>query len=286
MAHWSGTDGRKLPAQQVEPYRLWFEFLKLAIQDPDIEVNRSIYEPWGDVENLTFDRWWSQHWRQLFAVDVGVYEVQPADARAVLRSIEQDQDGILIRIPLYQDLKRSLAQVEALLAAPERDARPSSLLRNMPAGQFHLVVGEGNDGDLIHPSTKFLRNLPNVRLLLNLYRFWVSHADLGKTDRIERTTLSYFAWADGWNRKVKQKNWKRPLIRVPDSVRDYHTYLTFRGNERKQVKLYQRPITLPDQTNARRQVDRYLTKARRLATNVGSGVFPGKYESAAGAGAE
>lgn len=277
MARWSGKDGRKLPAQQVEPYRLWFEFLKLAIQDPDIEVDRSLYAPWGDVENLTFDKWWSSHWRQLFAVDVGVYEVQPSDARAVLRSIEEHEDGILIRIPLYRDLKRSLAQVEALLRAPERKLAPSSLLRDMPTGQFHLIVGEGKDGDLIHPSTKFLRNLSKVRLLLNLYRFWVSHSDLGKTDRIERTTLSYFAWADGWNRRVRERGWKRPLIEVPEPIRQYHAYLTFRGQKRKQVSLYGRPTGIPDQTHARRQVDRYITKARTIAANVGRGEFPGQY---------
>ena len=51
---WSGSGTHKLPALQVEPYRLWFEFLKLAIQDPTMNVDRDHYSAWGDVENSTF----------------------------------------------------------------------------------------------------------------------------------------------------------------------------------------------------------------------------------------
>lgn len=275
MAKWSGEGGQRLPAQKVEPYRLWFEFLKLAIQDQEIKVNRKLYEPWGDVESLTFDKWWSAHWRELFAVDVGVYQIQPSEVRDTLRSIEQQKGGILIRVPLYQDPKRSLAQVEEILAANNASYR----LRDMPRGQFHISVGEKDDGKQINPAQRFLRNQDNVRFLMNFYRFWVSHQDLKKTDRIDRTTLSYFAWADAWNRKIREKKWKRPPIYIPDSVRDYQAYLALRGGHRKQVPSYERPQKMGDQTNARRQVDRYITKARTIAANVGRGHFPGHYET-------
>lgn len=273
MAKWSGVDGLKLPAQQVEPYRLWFEFLKLAIQDRSIKVKPKIYESWGNVENLTFEKWWSDHWRKLFAVDVGVYQVQLSDARAVLHSIEEQGNGILIRIPLYQDPKRSLAQVEDILTANNASYR----LRDMPRGQFHITVGEKDDGTQISPAQRFLRNQVNVRFLMNFYKFWVKHQDLKKTDRIEQTTLSYFAWADGWNRKIREKKWRRPSIYIPQSVIDYDAYLKLRGNNRKRVKLDERPVNMGDQTFARRQVDRYITKALKIAANVGNGQFPGKY---------
>ena len=35
----SGDGEYVLPARKVEPYRLWFEFLKLALKDPDIKVD-------------------------------------------------------------------------------------------------------------------------------------------------------------------------------------------------------------------------------------------------------
>lgn len=104
---WSGDGSHKLPAQQVEPYRLWFEFLKLASRDPDVRINGKLYAAWGDYETLTFDQWWSPNWRRLFAVDVGVYEIKPSDAQ----SLPASSDNLLVRIPLYQDPKRSLAQV-------------------------------------------------------------------------------------------------------------------------------------------------------------------------------
>lgn len=69
---WSGDGEYVLPAIKVEPYRLWFEFLKLALKDPDIKVDKLIYKSWGDVETLTFEKWWSANWRNLLAVETGI----------------------------------------------------------------------------------------------------------------------------------------------------------------------------------------------------------------------
>ena len=69
---WRGDDAHMLPAQKVEPYRLWFEFLKLAHSDPDISINKKFYRSWGTVQGVDFSEWWSGHWRTLFAVDIGV----------------------------------------------------------------------------------------------------------------------------------------------------------------------------------------------------------------------
>jgi len=44
---WSGDGTYYLPSRQVEPYRLWFEFLKQAHRDPDIEVDYEHYAEWG-----------------------------------------------------------------------------------------------------------------------------------------------------------------------------------------------------------------------------------------------
>ena len=51
---WSGDGEFVLPAGFVEPYRLWFEYLKSAYADETIEVDKAHYAPWGDVANLTF----------------------------------------------------------------------------------------------------------------------------------------------------------------------------------------------------------------------------------------
>jgi len=113
---WMGDTTSRLPAAQVEPYRLWFEFLSLALTDESLTVNRAFYEPWGDVEQVLFDAWWAGHWRQLFAVDLGVYMV---DSSVALTAVPKT---LLVRLPLYQDPKVTLKQVEALLRQHEASA--------------------------------------------------------------------------------------------------------------------------------------------------------------------
>lgn len=100
---WKGDDTHRLPAQQVEPYRLWFEFLKLAAKDPDVQLDRHLYRAWGDFENQKFSEWWSEHWRSLFALDIGVrLIVDPAEVLA-----EGDQ-CLIVRLPLYQAKQKTL----------------------------------------------------------------------------------------------------------------------------------------------------------------------------------
>ena len=74
---WRGDDEHRLPAQKVEPYRLWFEFLKLASKDPEIQIDKRFYQRWGSFD-ADFDDWWSAHWRDLFSVDIGVRVCGPA----------------------------------------------------------------------------------------------------------------------------------------------------------------------------------------------------------------
>ena len=260
---WKGDEAHLLPAQQVEPYRLWFEFLQLASKDETLTVDRDIYFSWGQFDQLKFKDWWSSHWRELFAVDLGVREIHNLQG-AEKRSGKE----VVVRIPLYQDPKRSLAQVADIL---ERYGA-SDRLKDMAEGQFRLQVDDGQD-KLIHPSTRFLRNLSKVRLLLHIYRFWLSHAEADDRLRLEKAAISYFRWADGWNRQVREKKWKRPLIEIPFALTTYVQHLEKRGT-RKRISLYE----ADDVSDHRRQIARYIRKARKLASNVAEGRFPGRYE--------
>jgi hypothetical protein len=263
---WRGDEAHMLPAQKVEPYRLWFEFLKLAHGDPDISINKKFYRSWGTVQGEDFSEWWSGHWRTLFAVDIGVRVVDSEHDLA-----HRSDSDLLVRIPLYQDRARTLRQLSELLESHGAGVR----LADMTQGQFHLSVGVSEDGHPIHPSTRFLRNLPKVRLLMHLYRFWLEGQGLDERTRLEQTAIKYFSWADSWNRKVRERNWKRPLIEIPPAISEYVTFLQKRG-ERKRVRLSE--LNETDVANHRRQVARYIRKARHIAANVGNGEFPGVYE--------
>jgi hypothetical protein len=267
---WSGSGTHKLPALQVEPYRLWFEFLKLAMQDPAMNVDRDHYAAWGDVENLTFTKWWSAHWRSLFSIDIGVYQLTDLSHKIVQSDLE-----IVVRIPLSQNVRRSLDQVEALLI----DNKAGDRYKDMRDGQFRLYAGINEAGELIHPSRRLLRNLDKIRLMMHLYRFWVANHGLVNRRRIEKTTLDYYSWADSWNKKVEikkgEKGGNRPKIYIPITIKSYADYLGKRG-DRRRVSLSE--LNEADIPNARRQIDRYIKKACKIADNVSRGEFTGDYE--------
>ena len=83
---WRGDDEHRLPAQKIEPYRLWFEFLKLASKDPEIQIDKRFYQRWGSVADADFDDWWSAHWRDLFSVDIGVRVCEPGEQMTSTRT--------------------------------------------------------------------------------------------------------------------------------------------------------------------------------------------------------
>lgn len=260
---WKGDSAQQLPAHQVEPYRLWFEFLKLALTDETLKVDLKRYKPWGDITQAEFRAWWESHWRDLFAVDIGVEVLEPQQSQQKLSDKE-----LILRVPLYQGSKRTLSQIKEILELHGASDR----LKNMADGQYRLQVGNGKDKS-VHPSTRFLKNLSKVRLLLNIYRFWLSHSEAEDRRRLELTTLSYFQWADAWNRKVNEKKWNRPVIDIPTAIRAYSEYLHKRDQSGRR-----RLSTVDDNSDNRRQIARYIRKARQIALNVAQGRFPGEYE--------
>jgi hypothetical protein len=239
--------------------------LKLASKDPTVKIDKALYKTWGPYEDLEFRDWWSRHWRELFAVSVGVRLLTSA------AEASRTDSELIISIPLHQDKGRSVSQIKQLL--DEHDAGVQ--LKKMPTGQFFLNVGIGADGAIIHPSTRFLKNLPKVRLFMHLYRFWLKHPDLRDDKRLEAMSKDYFTWADAWNRKIRERKWKRAPTEIPSALSDYVRYLEKRGSrQRLSLSKYNES----DTPNNRRQVARYLRKARKIGANVAQGTFPGLYE--------
>lgn len=258
---WKGDSTHKLPAAQVEPYRLWFEFLKLALTDDSITVDRDYYQPWGDVQNFVFNEWWESHWRQLFAVDVGVFVFDLAEP------IEKREGTLIVQILLYQGKNKILKQLEAILD----EFNASDRLKDTKHGEFKLDVGMSG-GRKIDPATRFLKNIKSVRLLLNIYRFWLLNSHLEDRLRVEAVVRAYFKWASEWNANIRQKAWKRTPIYIPAAITSYVEYLDLRdASGKKRLKV------VDDRANERRQIKRYIQKAQKIASNVGEGVFPGSY---------
>jgi hypothetical protein len=244
MKQWSGDGTYYLPARQVEPYRLWFEFLKLAHTDPDVSVNYDHYADWGDFYDQSFTGWWSgPTWRTLFAVDAGVRVL--GDDELVFN----DQTRLTVRLPLTKDPKEVLRDVAELL----EQHGATDLLHAIPQGKFGLTAGYEKG---------FLKYLPQARLMLRLYRIWLSHRDIEGKGRVGQTAVDFVNWAKPRDEMIKIRKYKleRPLI--PYAVSEFASDV-IKGE-------------YPDD-NHRRAFLRYLKKAKTLAENAASGSFPGKW---------
>lgn len=244
MKRWSGDGTYYLPARQVEPYRLWFEFLKLAHTDPDVAIDYEHYSDWGSFYEQDFDDWWSEApWWKLFAVDVGVRILEHNEV------VKNEKNALILRIPLSKNPKEVLLDVAKLLEMHGA----TNLLGEMPQGMYALTNGYEKG---------FLKYLPQVRLMLRLYRIWLSNKDIDRKGRVAQTAVDFVNWAKPRDEMIRTRKYNlgRPLI--PFSVSEFAADV-IKGE-------------YPDD-NHRRAFLRYLKKARSLANNAAAGSFPGRW---------
>ena len=121
----SGDPQYRLPKGKVEPYRLWFEYLKVALRHPEVQVDVDLYRDWNGARDVEFENWWSDHWRKLFATKAET---------AVIETIEEcsaaldDPRFAVVRVSLTGTKKRRMKDVEDALAgrkAPSDQVRVS-----------------------------------------------------------------------------------------------------------------------------------------------------------------
>jgi hypothetical protein len=276
---WSGDGTYVLPARKVEPYRLWFEFLKLAINDPEIKVDKRIYKSWGDVENLTFDKWWSDHWRDLFAVETGIRMMERDE------TLGKSNNAVAVRVPLALDANTAIQELKELLHEHGIGNREATRVK----GKFALTEGSKQG---------FEKRMNTARCMLRLYGYWLKYQKADKRKRVEKAALDYYDWAYNWNQQIVTKGWKRTKPDLQACFSVYCEYLTKRdaGDLTYLGKAHGYGYTLEDPSStalatgqravggigldgedARRHIVRYIKKARNIAENVASGEFPGKY---------
>jgi hypothetical protein len=242
---WSGDGRFYLPARQIEPYRLWFEFLKLAHVDPDVAVDYDFYADWGPFWDMSFNDWWSgERWQTLFAVDAGVRVVSGRD------TIQSDSQAIVVRLPLNKDPSDTLKEVQTLLQQHKAGIR----FDQIDQGRFGLSVGYEKG---------FLKYLDRANFMLRLYGLWLKNADLDKKVRVGRTALEFYDWAKGRDDLIRKRGYRYRRPMFPGAVRTFA----------EGVKAGE-SISVHDE---RRAFTRYLAKAKMLVTNAGAGTFPGRW---------
>src|ERR1019366_4794548 len=115
----TGDNTHQLIFPLREAYRLWFSFLRMALQDSRITVDKKFYSAWGDISGVKFDDWWKNNWR-LFATESGM---QRLSSNADWKTTASDGNKIVVAIPRDQPLaqtKRQLAEILKMEGAHKR----------------------------------------------------------------------------------------------------------------------------------------------------------------------
>ena len=139
--------------------RLWFEFYKLALDDPALQANlakvRIFYEPWGDPRGTDFDEWWKDH-AYLFG-GTQVEEITKAS---------KAPNVLNVSIPLNLPVTKTLPEIKALIEAKQRERLEQ--LELDPKGAKSLTAGFGT----YEINAKELRGRPLHEAHV-VYRIWL-----------------------------------------------------------------------------------------------------------------
>ena len=259
-----------LPTNEKEPYRLWFEWLKLAQRDSEVCFTDNRYDAWGDVQDTPFEDWWDENWRTLFGMTAGVRELLPRQV------VPQGNGFVILFVPLTGTRDKIGYQVAQIVAehpqfeeTGERPAPPP----------FNLSDSKGQKAPTKRLSNGFLKSLTQSRRYLRLYQLWLEHGTNDKDERLELATRAFVLW--------HQEHPDEAIGSVGQLNENYKVYDAFlrerdlgsRGN----MTTFTRDNSLnPNAVTAAKahdEVARDLKRARNIAKNLAKGQFPGDYSS-------
>lgn len=248
----AGDSWYRLPKGQVEPYRLWFEYLKVAFRHPDIKINLQLYSDWDDVEAAEFENWWGKHWRELFATRAETTIIETVDD---FRDALKDPRFVVVRVALSGTKKRRMKDIEDALTGFKM---PDGLSRVSPTQPAFVLT------------SKRSMNMKTLRGMLKYLQLYESNDwDL------EDASLAYFKWADSWNKNVRAKKWKRPLVYVPPFLPRFVEEITERRATKKVGPKKRNNTEIYD--TYRNQARRFVRRAEKILKNVAVGKFPGSF---------
>ena len=196
-----------LPWGRIEPYRLWFEYLKFVYNHPDYKslIDNRIYESWGDVANEKFNDWWERNWRKLFAI--------PASIEILKNATEQEDSigkkgSLVVRIRRRDNIKTQLADLKRLIERlePSESAKPLYKL-----SATHSITDKA------------------LRANLRLGELFT------QTGSIEDAAEQYCDRVEKWNEKVKK--WNSAKKKAVDRRREMFVSLELESFARKVKEL-------------------------------------------------
>lgn len=173
---------------RYEAYRLWFEYLRVALQSSNKNVqdalkrSASFYAPWGDVTKISFHVWWKGK-GQLFE-NKNVVRILAPNERP------RDPQSLVVEIPLTESATRLTKQLAAIIRhALEKQERQPQKRKGLVTAQYQLSAGA-------EPK------LIAVREALSVYRdVYLKNRNLRGSDLLEEVHAYY--------RGRKNKRWAK-----------------------------------------------------------------------------
>jgi hypothetical protein len=226
---------RQNRANSKEAYRLWFEFLKRAIDNPNVKVDLKHYKAWGDVANYKFDRWWKE-------IGSSVIDLNGQSNVSFATDGINEEGSYLVRIP------KTLTSTEA-------------------ANQLRQLLLDSNHKQVVLGSKLKIRNGAEIRPLI--YRAYLHTYDrfleLTATSEGKKVTARqvliavrkfYIA------RAIKYKNSNRRIDKLPSNL---HTAINLENLD---------DVDVLASAQATATISRYIKETNKIIENVAKGVFP------------
>lgn len=221
---------------QKQYIRIWFEFYKMALKDPELSANigksREFYKPWGDVTDKKFDIWWKEN-RSLF----GQSHVAEIDR------VHQHPNTLNVAIPLNLPVSTTMKQLKQLVEQKQL-ARIEELglesygrkTKSISFGQYEVTEGIEIRG----------KTLYEIQLM---YSIWL---EMGKPAINTEFCLKVVEWM-----KSRPRAKWIPYLLQQDPTPDKKGNLRYTDDQLRQVR-------------------RYIKKGEKVCEAVSKGQFPGK----------
>ena len=219
-----------------EAYRLWYEFLKRALTDKKVKVNKAFYKTWGDVENTHFRIFWESMGDKLLA-----------SPHVTLVSKHSVKGNVAVSVPMSLTPTQAANELRELLIKHYED------IKHTPKLERSFALAEGSE-----------MKVSTYRAYLRTYDIWQKLLANGNKEATSKQLLNevrlfYLA------RSEKYARTNRKVESIPAALLNGMTTNPFTG---KQVNYS------GEEKEAIRAIKRYLNMANKTIANVAVGKFP------------
>jgi hypothetical protein len=231
----STSNRRQNRTNSKESYRLWFEFLKRAIDNPNVKVELKHYKAWGDVSKYKFDKWWKE-------IGSKVIDLDNQSTVSFATDGATEEGSYLVRIP------KTLTSTEA-------------------ANQLRQLLLESNHKQVVLQSKLKIRHGAEIRPLtyriyLITYDIWLDLTVKSDGKKVTYKQVMIAVRKFYLARAAKHKNSKRRFDKLPSNLQ---TAMNDKNLDDVDVLASSQVIAT---------ISRYVKETHKIMDNVAKGTFP------------